>query len=150
MNIFLRNLSLNDAKDFFYATWEEKIFHFLPGFYCNSTEQAKDTIKSLLSTKNVTAYVIASEEISFIGVIVAVKKGIQEEKESFEISYFINEKFRKKGYATEAIEQILKKYKNCKIYLNIVSWNYASIALAKKFTTKIRNGEYENIYIIES
>ncbi|MBP3596340.1 MAG: GNAT family N-acetyltransferase [Clostridia bacterium] len=150
MNIFLRNLSLNDANDFFYAAWDEKVFHFLPGFYCDSLKQAKDTIKSLLSTKNVTAHVIASEENPFIGVIVAVKKETQEEKEAFEISYFINEKFRKKGYATEGIQQILKKYENCKLYLNIVSWNYASIALAKKFTTKTRDGEYENIYIIEN
>ena len=80
MNIFLRNLSLNDANDFFYAAWDEKVFHFLPGFYCDSLKQAKDTIKSLLSTKNVTAHVIASEENPFIGVIVAVKKETQEEK----------------------------------------------------------------------
>lgn len=150
MHIFLRNLSLKDSKDFFNAAYEKNVFRFIPGFYCNSIETAKDTIQVLLSNPNVTAYVIASEENSFIGVIVVEKKEIKKEKESFEIFYFVNKKFRKKGYATEAIQQILQIYKPCRIYLNIASWNKASIAITKKFKNQIQYNKFDNLYILEN
>lgn len=149
MSIKLRPLTLDDSEKFFYAAWDENVFKFIRGFYCDSLNTAKETIKNLLSNPAVTAYVIASQEIPFIGVLILSKNGIKAGKKAFEISYFIDEKFRKKGFATEAVRKILQENKNCRIYLDILKWNKPSLAIAKKFNAFKEPG-IDDLYFIDT
>jgi len=135
----LRKLTIEDAKEFFDCAWDENVHRYMPGYYCDTLERAQEVISNLLSDSDTKAYVIKSLTHSFIGVIVAVKKGKRDGRKEVEISYFINERFRHKGYATAAVEQILKKYKKYRVYFDIDSTNSKSLGLAKKFN--VQKGE---------
>lgn len=143
----LRKLTPEDAKDFFYCAWDENVHRYMPGFYCDSLEKAQNVISDLLSDRNIRAYVIKSLTHNFISVIVAVKKGKKDGKKQVEISYFINEKYRNKGYATKAVELVLKKYKKYRVYFDIDSSNSKSLGVVKKFD--VQRGE-DTMYFCEN
>ena len=128
----LRPLTPNDARDFFYSSWDENVYKFIPGYYCDSIAKANEVISKLTSDNNINACVICSSEINFIGVIVAVKK----DKNEVEFSCFIDEKYRRKGYAKKATEELLKQYKGYKVFFQIEPENIKSLKLARKLKVK--------------
>lgn len=140
--MFLRLLTIWDVKHFFYAAYDENVYKYMRGLYCDNIDKARKTVEKLLEDPGVTAYVISTKKIPFIGVMILVDQGIEEGKNTYELSYFVNESYRKKGFATEAFKEILQKFKFCRIYLDIVSWNRASLSLAKKFNAiKVENDD---------
>lgn len=125
----LRPLTIDDAEAFFYASWDSAVALTLPGFYCDSLEKAKNVISKLLSDPDVTTYVIGSYGIDFAGIIVIARKG---EKE-IEISSFIDEKYRRKGLATQSLEETLSMYIGYRVNFQIEPYNKASLKIVSKF-----------------
>lgn len=130
--MYLRPLTIEDSKNFFRSAWNEDVYKYLPGYYCESKEQARKIIEGLLSDSSVKAYVMHSALSSFIGVIVAVDNGDKE----VEISYFIDERHRHKGHASHAVKQILKEYKGYKVLFDIDERNSKSLGVIKKYHPK--------------
>lgn len=119
------------------------------GFYCDKIDKARETVEKLLEDPSIIAYVISTQEIPFIGALILVDKGIQEGKNAYELSYFIDIKYRKKGFATKAVKELLEKFKFCKIYLDIVDWNIPSLSIAKKFNAiKVEDDDF--LYFIDT
>lgn len=146
--MYLRKLTPEDAKDFFYAAWSEDVYRYVRGYYCDTLEKAQNVISELLSDSAAKAYVMTSPIThKFIGVIVAVKLGKKDGRKRVELSYFINERFRGKGYATKAVELILRKYKRYRVFFDIDSCNTKSLSIAKKYN--VQRGE-DSMYFFDN
>jgi ribosomal-protein-alanine N-acetyltransferase len=63
------------------------------------------------------------------------------------VDIFVNESQRRKGYACKMMSELLQKYPNCEVFLEVRISNLPAINLYKKFgfvTINIRKNYYEN------
>ena len=133
----LRPLTMKDDRNFYHASWDEKVYKYLPGYYCDNIEKARKVITKLTTNPKIRAYVIGTFSIDFAGVIVIVEKS---EKE-VEISYFIDEKFRHKGLCAQALEELIYMYHGYKICFQIDPLNRFSLKIMRKYNA-VKDDEY--------
>lgn len=146
----LRSLTINDAEAFFKASNDLSVHHYMLGCYCDSIQQAKKYIRKMLSYSDAKIFAITTKEIPFIGALIITNQKKLTEKHGitcYEVSYFVDKKLRRKGFATKAVAEILNKYKNSRIYFSIEECNIASLSVIEKFNPI---QEREDFYYIDT
>ncbi|MBR2705356.1 MAG: GNAT family N-acetyltransferase [Clostridia bacterium] len=144
--MMLKPLTRNDSAAFFRSAWDEKVYRYLRGFYCDCEEDAKKAINKLLETPSAEAFVITDSSHPFIGLFVADKHGIVNGKQEVEFSVFIDERYRREGYASQSLKEMLARYPGYRIKFDIDPTNTASRKPVLKFGAKEDKKE-ESFYI---
>lgn len=132
--IELRPFGQQDAQNYLNIANDKRCY--FPFSFCNDLEEAEDVIDTYMHSEDLQAYaIVESKTKSLVGAIYAeTYKNIA--KNTVEVSYFVGEKYQKKGYAMKAIkilESILVKRKIKRIGFFIDPDNIASIKTATKF-----------------
>lgn len=112
-NVTLKRFEYDDANEYFLISKDKKVKSFFRLAYCETIEEAEELMELYIESYNYIALKILDSSSKIVGVILGEKKA----KGVLEVSYFIREEDRKKGYCQSAILQfeqyILKntKYK---------------------------------------
>lgn len=142
MQLQIRPLHHSDAEAYWNCTFDEQIYKFVRGFYCQSFLQAQILINELLSNSEFEPYVIEVDN-KLVGCIIL--KNISNFE--LEVSYFVAKPYRRKGYAYEALNHIIKKYNGCILYFYIENQNIASKNLLQKLHASQKITDNTHYYI---
>ena len=116
----LAKITESDLEEFYRIAKNKEVKQFVKILYPEDMEEAEIIIEMLTVDSNYIAYKILNEKEKFVGVIIGEKKG----KGTVEISYFIAEEYRGKGYCTHAVVEFKKhlekqKYKKMEFSIDL-------------------------------
>ena len=144
----LAKITESDLEEFYRIAKNEEVKQFVKILYPEDMEEAEIIIEMLTVDSNYIAYKILNEKEKFVGVIIGEKKG----KGTVEISYFIAEEYRGKGYCTQAVvrfKQLLKKQKYKKMEFSIDLRNKKSQNVMKRLRIPLLYTSRLRIYALD-
>lgn len=132
--LMLRPFELSDLNEFYEVTRSEEIRKYVAYAYAEDKRELLANIKDYQNRDFIHEFYFVIEELittNIIGAIIATKK----EGNDLEVSYLLGEKYRQKGYMTEAMESFIKNIAiglGYNLVFIISETNEASLKTAKK------------------
>jgi len=154
--LYLRPYHFDDAGS---------LFHLFANHRLDLSENFPTTFKEIQSRDDIDKYILDKvgqwQEKKFFGYLIFTKdtnqllgqfhiKNINWEISSVELSYLIDSKYRKQGYATEVLEKMIhlcqQEKQMQRIFIRVLPSNQASLHLAKKLNFE-REGLHRKEYL---
>ncbi|MBR3132757.1 MAG: GNAT family N-acetyltransferase [Clostridia bacterium] len=153
-NLYLRELISSDAKTYHSISTrdDEDLCNYAVFFATSSEKRSKEFILEYYNSKTALLYGIFLSDDTLVGAVILTQSFYSRNyMNAIEVSYFIGKNYRNKGYATEALQEIINYYSDKKLLLDALKFsvkttNAPSIRVLEKigseFYKKSDFGEY--------
>ena len=138
--IKLRSLSIDDANKLYEITHNDwTLHHNWQGAFCETIEDAETIINDFLNNETQTPFVIYTDQIDFLGLMLVVNKS----EKTIELSSFISKDYRGHGFGVMALHETFKKYPGYNVQFEVPWDHHYSQRVMKKIGAFCYKEDYE-------